>query len=313
MSVYLSGYEADFCHAESASVLFLWQNWQFYFKLHSPFINCTQISKNSWSAASAVGGGEWYLTQQNCSESSGLLHFHNYIYFLRRLTKVQTIFQYHRLEDGRLWYCGGGYGEMASFLAIIPIVPQWISSFLLRSIGKRGGVVATAITKDTNTLTRKAGLEAYHLYQDYLSDRTRPEAARKYFQKRELIPISIYESRNTGIISDAAAQMMAEMQRLTHELPVEFDRTLLNVAINSLPLGIPGASAIAIRDFVRQNLAGYIATSRSALRLELQGYVDDIGGRMRLTRSVGATLSLEMGQLKRGVGLLNMWLTESKG
>jgi hypothetical protein len=313
VSVYLSGYEADFCKADSAAVLFLWQNWQFYFKLHSPFISCTQISKNSWSAGSLVGGGEWYLTQQDCSEHSGLLHFHNYIHFLGRLTKVQTIFQYHRLSDGSLWYCGGGYGEMASFLAVVPVIPQYISSFLLKSIGKRGGVIASSITQDQNWLSKKAGLEAVHLYRDYLGDPWRPTENRKYFQKRELIPISIYESRNTGIISSATAEMMSQLKRLSDDLPADFDRTLLRVAINSLPLGIPGASAIAIRDFVRQNLADYIDTSKGPLRNELQAYVRRIGGRMRLTRSVGATLELEMDQLQRGVRLLNRWLTERRG
>ncbi|QLF68183.1 hypothetical protein FE840_000620 [Peteryoungia desertarenae] len=308
MSVFLSGYEADFCDAESASVLFLWQNWQFYFKLHNPFISCTQISKNSWSAKSFFGGGEWYLTQQDCSDQRGILHFHNYIHFCGRLSKVQTIFQYHRMADGRLWYCGGGYGELDPVLRYAPWLPQFIASLLLRSIGKRGGVVASIISKDVAILKRSSGEEAMHVFGDYKVDAMRPEGARRYFLKREMVPISIYENRPLAHIREDTELLAAQLRQIAERMPLEVDKTLLIAAMQSLPLGIPGASAIALRDFIRQNIIVDHSESFGGIYREMASYIKTTGGWMRLNRSESDTLSREIGQLKKGIELLFKWL-----
>lgn len=311
----LVGYEADFTPASPDAVLFLWQNWQIYFKLHNALIGCAPTSKYSWEARSIFGAGEWYLTQQDCSPHMGLLHFHNYISFAALLSKVQTIFQYHRLADGRLWYCGGGYGALHPYLSPLALLPQWIATGLLRWIGRRGGVIAADIAANPALIRNRCGQEAWALFQQYNDEYRRiidgDSSNIEYFSERKLIPISIYESQYMDTIIPYQDEINKKVNDIKNIIPIEFDSTLLDVARNSIILGLPGAASVALRDFLRQHaLDGERAPP--AIAEDIFRFIRGAGGRMKRYMSLDAALAGELRTLNRGLDVVALAVSQQR-
>jgi hypothetical protein len=313
----LVGYEADFTSASADAVLFLWQNWHLYFKLHNALIDCAPTSKYSWEAQSFFGAGEWYLTQQDCSPHMGLLHFHNYITFAALLSKVQTIFQYHRLADGRLWYCGGGYGALHPYLSPLALFPQWIATGLLRWIGRRGGIIAADIAANPALVQNRCGLEASTLFQQYTDEfrdvsENRNADARAYFTERKLIPISIYENQYKSIITPYIDDINGKVENIKGIMSNEFDVTLLDVAKSSVLLGLPGAASVALRDFLRQHGLDSVPAS-SEVAGDVFRFVRGAGGRMKRYMNADDALAGELTMLDRGLDVVALAVSRQQG
>jgi hypothetical protein len=277
------GYEGDFSQCSASSVLFLWKNWQYYFRLANRYISCEATSRLAWEGRGLGAVGEWYLTQHKTSPEYGLLHFHNYFQFLGALAKIQTIFQYARVADGRIWYCGGGFGSANGVLRLgLPL-----GSFALPSIGRTGGKVAARVTKNPGWLDERCGFEARALYEEYVAEESLwlsgSRETQKYFDGHQLRAVQIYEGSFGAEFESRGKAVASELGSVMDGLTSRFDPTLLKVAVKSLDYGVPGIALIALRDFMRQHnidKGGSTLRWRNPLRRSAR-MIRDAGGRLR--------------------------------
>ena len=200
--MFLVSYEGDFTTSNSAAVLFLWKNWHHFFRLGNKYIRCDATSRLAWESKGLGGFGEFYLTQHSTSPDYGLLPFHNYVYFMGTLVKAQTIFQYAKLQDDKLWYSGGGFGQMAESIRLLLPVINLLASYGLKTIGRTGGQIAARVMNNPEWLEQRCGAEAKALYEEYLAEETRwakgDRSETKFFDGHHLRTIEVFEGSQSG-------------------------------------------------------------------------------------------------------------------
>lgn len=308
------GYDGNFSACNAASVLFLWKNWQHYFRLANRYITCEATSRLAWEARGLGAVGEWYLTQHKTTPEYGLLHFHNYFQFMGALAKVQTIFQYARVADGRIWYCGGGFGNANGVLRLgLPL-----GSFVLPSIGRTGGKVAARVTNNPGWLDERCGFEARALYEEYVAEESLwlsgSREPQKYFDGHQLRPVEIYEG-SFGAEGQARETSVAqELGSVMEALPPQYDRTLLKVAVMSLDYGVPGMALVALRDFMREHHMEKKAAGpfrRDPLRRSVR-MIKDAGGRLRSYKDGARMSKAEVDGVMDGIAVVRAVLELAK-
>jgi hypothetical protein len=238
------------------AVLFLWQNWHNYFTIADQYFNVDETGEFSWRGASpgSLLHGEWFLTQFRCNPQSGVLHLHSYATCLNILTKAESVFQYRRLPDGRVWYCAGGYAPLPR-----PFAPfSWFFRLLGQAFGigiaRRGGEVALAITQDPSLVRRKCGEEAYWRYMDYIDEHKAIERGEKvdarYFREFELRPIALFTDEDPKRIEDILRPFREAW--LGSAQPGDPALGLLESSVESVRMGLPRAGLFALAEATTQ-------------------------------------------------------------
>ncbi len=155
----------------SASIAFLWDNWEVLYQLYPEKISTERLTEVAWHATGFMAKAEFHLSKRVATVISGHYEFYTLAKFLGSPRfRAKTIMEYRRLDNHKISYSG----------TTSMIVPQILrpANWLLRlmadlagfHVNKIGGQAVEAITARPDIVREKAGLNMYHLYEEYLEE-----------------------------------------------------------------------------------------------------------------------------------------------
>jgi hypothetical protein len=304
--MYFSASEGGRTTGSVPAVLFLWNNFQYFFQM-SRLFNVHASGRSSWSAqgigAMSFLRAEWFITQFRSSPTQGVIHAHSYPYVPGPLAPFESLWVYKKLPSGDLMYFGGAQG-------VFPAVYVPASLFLLgwggrmaKRMAEAGGQAAARITTDPEYLLRVFGEEAYELYNEYVNECTSIESRAapngRFFRTAAIRPLSLIGAAGAAEVGailgefDAGGSAWAGMSDEQREM------LSIDLALEAARTGMPRGGIVAIRESVDSVLNRHDGGDRKKM-VALSAYLKQVTARpLQLFSSTEAMLRNDTLRLRR--------------
>lgn len=166
------GFTVEAC---SASIAFLWNNWEVLYAINPGKIDAERLPDEtwhgSWGAKGFLGRGQYHLLKKSVGVNEGRFDFITHARFLGSAhLKANTIMEYKRIDKKTISYTGRSSMMVPGALRPVGWLLETMAKMAGTYINRIGGDTAELITENPKVVKEKAGEDMYRLYQEYVRE-----------------------------------------------------------------------------------------------------------------------------------------------
>ncbi|HLX07739.1 MAG TPA: hypothetical protein VKY89_07725 [Thermoanaerobaculia bacterium] len=171
--------------ASSASIAFLWSNWEVLFAFAPQHIRSLRSVTDQmpgvaawdawdccghWEASGFGGRGRWSLERAEIGVRRGRFAFFTDGRALGCPFRARTVMEYTRVDDLWISYRGTGLAALPKNVRLLHPLLRLLGSRITIYINKLGGEVAELITREPEKVREAAGDTAWEIYQRFIRE-----------------------------------------------------------------------------------------------------------------------------------------------
>jgi hypothetical protein len=190
--------------ASSASIAFLWSNWEVLFAFQSHKIQALRVVASeipgaatwevggNWEARGFGGKGQWWLERARIGLQHGCFTYFTRAQSLACPLWARTVMEYDRIDETLISYRGTGVAALPRAFRLLHPLLRLLGARITLYINKLGGQVAEIITEHPEKVYEVAGEEAWKTYQLFIKEeqaiKTGQRTMFRYFAEDETSP-----------------------------------------------------------------------------------------------------------------------------